>query len=199
LKFLTIENNKSLNKILFFPDNLERLEIVKTSLKTLPNFNEKLRSLILVENQFEYLPNLPKNLVFLNCSENQLIELPSLPNLKYLFCNKNKLIRLPLLPLTLEVFSCDNNKLTKLPENIILLEHLESSSIYPNDLKISSIQENFFFSLNFPQDEKFQEKLMEDKKRYLLKNKLLLWRNSVNQLYKKTKLPRKNLLKIIEI
>ena len=58
------------------------------------------------------------NLSLLDCSRNLLVFLPDLSgmSLTRLWCRRNDLIVLPDLPSTLEVFHCDDNELTWLPD-----------------------------------------------------------------------------------
>jgi Leucine-rich repeat (LRR) protein len=119
--------------------NLKDVYCSDNKLTYLPTLPQNLEILQCCNNKLTSLPALPQNLEKLECCNNKLTSLPDLPqNLKILYCLDNKLTYLPTLPEKIHYFICwdnpiwwdilddDNNNLTKVKQNIIIVNNFRN-------------------------------------------------------------------------
>lgn len=124
--------NNHLASLPELPNGLEYLSVSHNQLTKLPLLPRSLSSLIIDHNLLKRLPELPHSLILLTASENQLTRLPAIPDsLGYLIVNENLLTEFPV-PLSdnIKKLCFRNNKLTRLPENILSFKSRVSFRIF---------------------------------------------------------------------
>ena len=148
IEVITFENNiiSSLPEIL--PSSLKYLCCNTNNIEYLPNLPISLQFIDCYENPLIEMPKLPENLYMLNSYTTYIKKYPELPNkLIHFSCGNNGFNRpnyeyfiqvehiSKILPKSLQVFMCDNNNLTELPE---LTENLYLFNCRNNPIKFIS-------------------------------------------------------------
>lgn len=128
-----------LTRVLGWPDSITCINISKNQLATLPALPGRLQSLCASQNQLTALPALPDSLSALLVDDNLLTHLPALPcHLESLSAQRNRLMQLPAFPASLVTLVLNDNLLTAFP--VPLPDSL--SELYIKNNKIMRLPEN---------------------------------------------------------
>lgn len=168
--------------------NVEKLKLLKTSVRKMPQLSDSIKELTVVNcdaesikslpvslerffcagNNLSHLPDLPLTLKYLNCSYNHLKRIPKLPyGIETLICGKNKISKLSQLPQSLNQVNAFGNKLHKLPdlpENLRLLNYTDNkirNHVYRPNINCDVVNSNFLEYVRYDCPEKIKP-LAED-------------------------------------